>query len=142
MGVETATERKRKRIVEVEIDGFRTAKDALTFATTVKQVVDDTVGVFKFRSGIGKRGTQLAITPEYVGETSLKVTFLELPGNEAANAVLLKIKDVVKNYRAVRNVALRIAKDVVRDKPLPQTIGSGQPPKLSLTARSVNRAIH
>lgn len=127
----------------MEFDGFATAQDALIFAATLKAVTDDVFGELKFRAGIGVRGTQLAITPEYVGKTSLQVTFLELKGDEMARAVVERIKVVVQNYAAVRNVPLEIHKEVIRDKPQPQFIGGEKRPNQIHPLRTaIRRELH
>lgn len=122
-GPESAYERLRKRIVECYIDGFSSAKDAIKLGNTIELIASDKIDKFKFRQGIGSPDTFLAITENYNGNTMLKLTFMELYGNESAQTVCGFIRKAVDDYNDVHSANLSLVKEVIRDKPKPQRIG-------------------
>lgn len=122
-GPESAYERLRKRIVECYIDGFDSAKEAIKLGNTIELIASDKIDKFKFRQGIGSPDTFLAITENYNGNTMLKLTFMELYGNESAQTVCGFIKKAVDDYNDVHSANLSLVKEVIRDKPKPQRIG-------------------
>ena len=124
MNVESAYDRLRKRIVEHTITGFSNAKEAVVFGNTVERIVIDKVGYQKFRQQIGAPGTSLAITPEWISDTVLKTTFLELPDNNIAQFICDAMKRAMKTHNEVHRASLRVANEVIRDKPQPQFIGN------------------
>lgn len=121
--VESAYERLRKRIVEATVSGFTSARDAITFGNTVEKLVADKAGIQKYRQQIGAPDTILAITPEWEGATVLKMTFLELRGTELAQHILKIIRKTATVHNEVHRGRVRIDREIIREKPQPQTIG-------------------
>lgn len=126
MSLETATERKRKRIVEYEISGFPIAQKAVIFGNTVEALVKRDIKPVKFRQYI-KGETNLAITENYPGETTLKLTFLELE-QDTAHAIMDKVKNTVRLHEETHGDNLTIDEEILRGKPLPQSINMGGKP--------------
>ena len=126
MSIETSSERKRKRIVEHVISGFKTAKEAIVFGNTVNAVIQENTGEFiKFRQMIGSPDTNLAITEDYSGDTILKMSFLELSGNEVANFICDTVRIVSDKHKDVHDNQLHIMDESIREKPQPQYMGFG-----------------
>ena len=124
MSLETASERKRKRIVEHIISGFRSAREAIIFGNTVEGIVEEAIGPRKFRHQIGAPGSNIAITEDWVGPTVLKTMFLELDHQNMAVFIVECIQKTTKAHTEVHpQSALRIEHETVREKPQPQFIG-------------------
>lgn len=122
MSVESAADRKRKRIVEHTVAGFTNAPSAVIFGNTVDRIVTDKIGKRKFRQYIGTPDTTLAITSQWNGPTVLKMSFLELPDDGMAAFICDEISRTTKHYNDVHKTSLHIASKVVRGKPQPQYI--------------------
>ena len=118
---ESATERHRKRIVEHTVDGFSNAQSAIIFGNTIEQIIKDKIGEQKFRQFIAAPDTSLAITPDWVGDTVLKTTFLELADDAMAEFICHQVEKTLKTYNEVHKSSLKAAK-TVRGKPQPQFI--------------------
>jgi len=119
--VESATDRRRKRIVQHTVDGFTNAQAAIIFGNTVNKLVNEKIGACKFRQHIGARGTGLAITEGWTGPTVLKTTFLELD-DDKAHFICDQFNQVLKIYNDVHRAHLSIADKVIRGKPQPQFV--------------------
>ncbi|MBL4709753.1 MAG: hypothetical protein JKY48_15070 [Flavobacteriales bacterium] len=124
MSVETQTERLRKRIVEHIISGFKTAEQAIIFGNTVHKLVEDRAGNTKFNQYIGAPNTSMAITELWQDDTYLKTTFLELQGQATAMFICKKMREAIKNYKAVHGIVLEIKDESIKEKPQPQFIGN------------------
>jgi len=121
--MESAYDRRRKRIVEHVIDGFESAEDAIKFGNTLHQVVEDNVGKVKYRQYIGTDEADIAITEFWRGSTVLKTTFLELD-QEKANAVCKYAGEMINFRNGITGVKdARVIKEIIREKPQPQRIG-------------------
>jgi hypothetical protein len=120
--MESSADRRRKRIVEHTIDGFTNAQTAIIFGNTVERLVNEKIGVQKFRQYIGSKDTSLAITDTWVGETVLKTTFLELDEPKAF-FVRDQMGKTLKTHNDVHKAHLRAVKSLTRGKPQPQFIG-------------------
>lgn len=126
MSVESAYNRRRKRIVEHRITGFESAQQAIIFGNTVESLVQERLGKVKFRQGIGSPDNpSIAITEGWVGPTALKTTFLEFTGDEAAQFICAQMQRALKEHNEAHSASARIANELIRDKPQPQTIGLG-----------------
>jgi hypothetical protein len=123
MSTESAADRHRKRIVEHTIKGFTNAQAAITFGNTVERVILDKIGDQKYRQYIGAPDTKLAITPEWLGPTVLKNTFLELKDDGMATFIREQTKLVTESYNEAHKASISIVSSVVRGKPQPQYIG-------------------
>ena len=123
MSVESATNRHRKRIVEHTIDGFTNATAAIVFGNTVEQLVKDKIGAQKFRQSIGAPDISLAITPEWIGPTVLKTTFLELKDDAMAEFICAQFNQTLKTHNDVHRASIKVTSKVVRGQPQPQFIG-------------------
>ena len=123
MSTETASIRKRKCIVEHIISGFNSARQAIDFADMIESVVAVRTGRQKFRQFIGSPDTKLAITPHWDGQTVLKTIFLELDGQNLANAIGEVVKKSITNFNMIHEANLQIDRYIVREKPQPQTLG-------------------
>jgi hypothetical protein len=123
MSTESAANRRRKRIVEHTIDGFTNASTAIIFGNTVERLVKDKIGAQKFRQYIGAPDISLAITPEWIGPTVLKTTFLELEDDEVANFICDQFSRTLKTHNDVHRASIKITSKIVRGKPQPQFIG-------------------
>jgi len=137
MSVESAADRRRKRIVEHVIMYFDSGADAVRFGNTASFLVNEHLGFpVKYRHNIGAGDTKLAITKDYEGPVALQTIFLELPGDEAAQAVCTVIQKLLDSHNKAHNVQVRLANEVIREKPQPQILGFGtgrEPPvKLKL----------
>ena len=119
--LESASVRKDKRIVEHIIGGFKSAKEAITFGNTVENLINEHIGVSKFRQAIAAPDSSIAITEEWQDATVLKTMFLELDQNKA-NFVCESIKKIVASHEEVHRTLLLIQNEVVREKPQPQTL--------------------
>lgn len=127
MSVESAYDRRRKRIVEHRITGFSSAQEAITFGNTVESLVEGKLGKVKFRQGIGAPDNPaIAITEAWTGPTALKTTFLEFTSDEAAQFICAQMQRALKEHNRAHSASARIANELIRDKPQPQTIGFGQ----------------
>ena len=125
MSIESMTARKRKRIVECVISGFDSGYDAIKFGNTVDELVEEVAGKQKFRQQIGSKETKLAITETWVGDTVLKMTFLELADNDLANAVGRQIEKTISLYKGIHpKCNLMVDEQIIMEKPQPQFIGS------------------
>ena len=141
MSLETAAERKRKRIVEHVVAGFPTAEAATSFGTTFCEILKDSLKQMKFKMSIGAQDSSLAITPDYPGPTLLKTVVLELNGNEAAATVCEVLLKLVQTYQQLYNIQLVVQTETVREKPLPQTLSVGGRPKLFSVQQAVRRTL-
>lgn len=121
--IESAADRRRKRVVEHTISGFDDANEAIIFGNTVEKIVKDNIGKQKFCQFIGAPDTLMAITPEWTGPTVLKTTFLELKGNDTAQYICEKMKLAVKVHNESNRKSAKILKEIIREKPQPQFIG-------------------
>ena len=116
MGVESAADRVRKRIVEHIIGEFASAFDAISFGNQVKMLAERRVGRVKFRQSIGSPDSKIAITEAYNGPTVLKTCFLELDQDKALYIIGL----IQEHLKTGPN--LRIYKGATRGKPQPQRV--------------------
>jgi hypothetical protein len=120
--MESAYDRRRKRIVEHVIDGFGSGDEAVMFGNTFHRVVEDKVGKVKFRQYIGTDEADIAITEFWRGSTVLKTTFLELDQDKA-----VEVRDALERVLMVHNDVhgkhAQVIKEVTREKPQPQRIG-------------------
>ena len=124
MSLESIADRRRKRIVEQVILYFNSAAEATRFGSTASMLVNDRLDTnIKFRQCVGAGDTTMAITENYDGPVALKMTFLEVPGNEAANAIRNVVQHYLKSHNAVHHTSVKIADEVVREKPQAQTLG-------------------
>ena len=123
MSVESAADRHRKRVVEHWIEGFTNAQTAITFGNTIEQIIKDKIGNDKFRQYIAAPDTILAITPEWVGPTVLKTTFMELKDHNMAEFICDEVKRAAQFYNEAHKASISITDSVVRGKPQPQYIG-------------------
>ena len=121
--VESASDRKRKRIVEHTIEGFTNAQSAIVFGNTVERLVTDKIGKQKFRQSIGAPDIKMAITDRWTGPTVLKTNFLELQGDDMANFICHQISKSLKIHNDVHRASLNVVSKVIRGKPQPQYIG-------------------
>ncbi len=88
MSLETAAERRRKRIVELRFAGFPIAQLAKLFADTLEATVRQFIPAVKWRTYLAAQDTPLAIDETYTGPAACKVEALELPDDAAAQLVL------------------------------------------------------
>ena len=119
--VESATIRKRKRVVDHTLTGFKSANEAIIFGNTVEMIINDKIGSQKFRQQIGSPDTKLAITNEYNGETVLKTKFLEIKNQNTAKAICEQLKEAVKAHNEVHHASVK-AEEIIRGKPQPQYV--------------------
>ena len=92
MSVESAEARRVKRIVEFIIEGFPTARAAIMFGNTCEKVVKDDINRYvKFKQHIGTPNTPLVITEDFNGPTVLKMIFLEVVDQNAAQFIKDKL---------------------------------------------------
>jgi hypothetical protein len=129
--MESSADRRRKRIVEHTIDGFINAQTAIIFGNTVERLVNEKIGVQKFRQYIGSKDTSLAITDTWVGEVVLKTTFLEING-EDSTFILNQVSKTLKTHNDLHRANIRIVKALTRDKPQPQFISPQYIPRTSV----------
>lgn len=124
MSVESVADRRRKRIVELILMYFDSAADAIRFGNTMHTLVEDRLGMpVKYRANVGAGDTSLAITQDYVGPVALKAIFLELPGDQAAQAICQTARHVLDTHNEVHNAQVVVADQVIREKPQPQVLG-------------------
>lgn len=124
MSLESASARKKKRIVQQEIGGFRTAKEAIVFGNTVNSVMQDKVkSGFKYKQYIAAPKSKIAITEDYDGETILRMSVLEIADQNTAMFVVETIKAAISMHTEVHKCVLNIINEVIREKPQPQRIG-------------------
>ena len=128
MSLESAAERKLKRIVRCTISGFVTAKAAIIFGNTVEKIIVGRIGVVKFKQQIAGTRTILAITKDYVGETTLKLSFLGLHDHNTAVYVIDEIRKTVSIHEETYDVALSIIKIDMVEKPQPQFLTNNRRP--------------
>ena len=132
MSLESTAVRKLKRIVRCTISGFVTAKAAIIFGNTVEKIIVGRIGVVKFKQQIAGTRTILAITKDYVGETTLKLSFLGLHDHNTAVYVIDEIRKTVSIHEETYDVALSIIKIDMVEKPQPQFLtNNGRPPAFS-----------
>ena len=122
---ESAADRKRKRIVEHVISGFKNAHSAITFGNTVELLVNEKIGQQKFRQYIGRPHSPLASTDGYTGDTVLKTTFLEIEGNDIAHFICSTMRNTAKSHNEVHKASIHIDTETIRGKPQPQFLGTG-----------------
>lgn len=120
MSTESASARKKKRIVEHIIGGFQSAKEAMIFGSTVESIVKESIDTVKFKQEIGSPDTKLAITKDWMGETVLRTSFLEVKDHNSATFISDMIKKTVSAHEKINKNALNIINAVVREKPQPQ----------------------
>lgn len=124
MSLETAVERKRKRIVEHVLGPFDNAFEAIRFGNTVESLVNGALKARpKFRQSIGATDTALAITGSYTGETMLKTAFLEVQENEDARFICAQLRASLEIHNLEYAGRVQVTDETIRDKPLPQKIG-------------------
>jgi hypothetical protein len=124
MSAEPAEARKHKRIIENIIGGFGCAKDAIIFGHTVEKIITENIGAVKFKQHIGSLETTLAITDLYIGETTLKIIFLDVKNQNDAQFICDKIKKLTNLHSETYHAALSIEQQLIRGKPQPQYIGT------------------
>lgn len=123
--MESAEARKHKRIVEHWISGFDNAKEAIAFGKTVNILVDAQADGIKFNQFIGTEETILAITDDWTGSTVLKTSFLDILDQNTAQFICKTIKDVIGLHENIhKDSVLKVMKEIIRDKPQPQFIGT------------------
>jgi hypothetical protein len=119
---ETVSTRRRKRIVEHIVYGFKSAHDAIQFGNTIDMLVTDAIGRQKFDQQIAAPGTSMAITMHWVGPTVLKTIYLNLESQEMSVFITGLMKSTIGRYNKEYNAELKIAKELVREKPQEQRI--------------------
>jgi len=124
MSLETANTRKRKRIIEHTLGPFDNAFEAIRFGNTIESLVNEKLGTTKFRQSIGALNTPLAITKDYIGDTMLKTVFLEVQGNDAARFVCEQLRYTAQVHNDCYSGRVMVHDELIRAKPLPQTIGA------------------
>lgn len=120
MSLETVSERRRKRVVEHVIAGFNSANQAIVFGNTVEELVNQQAGAQKFRQWIAKPGSDIAITEDWHGPTTLKTTFLELD-QDIALLICEQMKRAASIHSDVHG-KINIEQEIVREKPQPQFV--------------------
>lgn len=123
MSLESASERKRKRIVEHVLGPFDNAWEAIRFGNTVESLVDERLKKTKFRQSIGAVDTSLAITKDYMGDTMLKTVFLEIQETEGAKYICDQLRYTVKIHNESYAGRVVVTSETILDKPQPQFIG-------------------
>lgn len=126
MSVESVADRRRKRIVEHVIMYFPNAKAAVVFGNTLSSIVDkEFKDPVMYRANIGAGDTVLSITEDYDGPTALMSIFLEVSGDAQAQHICSVVRRVVESHNHVHDDSLKVASEVIREKPQPQTVGFG-----------------
>jgi len=120
---ETATERRRKRIVEHTVEGFTNASAAIMFGNTIESIIKDKIGKQKFYQYIGAPDTMLAITPEWIGPTILKTKFTALADDAMAEFICDQLNRIVKIHNDAHRASIKVTGKLIRGKPQPQYIG-------------------
>lgn len=121
MSTESASIRRQKRIVEHIISGFKSAEQAIAFGNTVEMIINENIEHVKFKLGIKSPETWLNITSDWKGETILKMSFLELMGQDLAIAICNEVKKIIALYESEHpEIKLNIDGEIVRGKPAPQ----------------------
>ena len=123
MSLETASERKRKRIIEHVLGPFDNAFEAIRFGNTVQSLVNGRLNKIKFRQSIGATDTFLAINQDYIGDTMLKTVFMEVQETEAAKFICDQLRVAVGFHNEENAGRVVVTDEVMRDKPIPQFIG-------------------
>ena len=132
MSFELPSLRRRTRIVEHIIFGFKTANEAIVFANTVESLINEKVGKeIKFNQFIGSTDTELAITPDWMDDTVLKTRFLDVEDQNTATFICEQMVDIASSHEQVHKTILDIRSTVVREKPQEQTISAMVIPKTS-----------
>ena len=122
MSLESASERKQKRIVRAVISGFDNAKLAIIFGNTVEIVLNEQIGNFKLKLLIGGEETPLAITKDYRGKTVLKMSFLNIKNHNIAVHICDEIKRTLSIHVETYRTRLNLASLEIMEKPQPQYI--------------------
>lgn len=121
---ETLDTRLRKRIVEFVISGFTDAKQAVRFGNTLELGVGEKIhsDELKLQLLVASPGTTIAITKEWLGPTVLKLNFLDVPDQNTAWFIVEKTRSLIRTHNEVRQGAIKIENEVVREKPQPQSL--------------------
>jgi len=129
MSVESAYERRRKTIAELVFSGFVTGKEAVKFGNTLDLMIEDKR--YKFEQAIAGVGTKLAITLEWNRPTILKITVLDLNGQNDANYIIQVAQQLIYRYNKEFYADIKLDSSNVRGKPQPQFIELAFIPKTS-----------
>jgi hypothetical protein len=122
MALESASIRREKRMVKPIIGGFTSANEAKVFGNTLYEGLRAQIGDFKLKTYIAARGTKLAITKDYIGETVLKMSFLDIKNHNIAMHICDEIRRMVSIHIELRKTPLVIVNIEVAEKPQPQFI--------------------
>ena len=130
--LETEAVRARKRIVEAEIQGFKSGREAVRIGNTIDMMLREALPDYKLEQAIGSRETKCAITLDWIGDTVLKIDFLDIKSHNAAEYVVQQINYVVERYARDTGQDIRVKRLEVRGKPQPQFINVDYLPKTSV----------
>jgi hypothetical protein len=122
---ETLDTRRRKRIVEFIIAGFNNASEAIRFGNTVEQLVNEKVYDkfdLKMQQQIATPNSKIAITRQWLGPTTLKLIFLDVPHQTAAWFIVEQTRKTVSTHNEVHEASAEITHELVREKPQPQSL--------------------
>ena len=124
MSLESVVDRRRKRIVEHVIMYFPSAQVAVIFGNTLSSIVNKEFdSPVKYAANIGAGDTVLSITEDYDGPTALMPIFLEVSGDAQAQHICKVVRRVVESHNKVHGDNIKVASEVIREKPQPQSIG-------------------
>lgn len=119
MSIESASERRRKHIVEHYISGFNTAEQAVIFGNTLEMAVAEKDKKYKFKQYVG--AGIVAVTPEYTGETTLKTEFLEVYLG-LAQFIIEHTERMVTAHNEIHGADLKSTRVLIREKPQAQSV--------------------
>lgn len=126
MSLESVADRRRKRIVEHVIMYFDDAQAAVIFGNTLSSIVNKEFdSPVKYAANIGAGDTVMSITEHYSGPTALMTMFLEVSGDAQAQHICKVVRRVVESHNQVHGDDIKVASEVIREKPQPQTVGFG-----------------
>ncbi len=131
MSGEASEVRRKKRIVEYIISGFKTADKAVVFGNTIDSMVAEATGKQKYQHSIASPKTMLAITKNWTEDTVLKAIFLELKSQHVSVFVTEAVRRAVKNHNEIYPDKIKIEQEIVRIKPQAQFISPQYIPRTS-----------
>ena len=131
MSSELSEIRRKKRIVEYIISGFKTANKAIIFGNTIESMVTEATGKQKYQQQIAAENTKLAITKDWKDTTTLKAIFLDLNSQHISVFVTEAVRRAVRSHNELYSNKIEIEQEIVRIKPQPQFIAAPYIPRTS-----------
>ena len=123
--------RRKKRIVEYIISGFKRADKAVTFGNTLDAMITGLADKQLCQLSIAAPDTTLAVTENWNGDTVLKVSWRDLKSQHISSLITDLVRSAVDKRNGIYPDKIKIEQEIVREKPQAQFISPAYIPRTS-----------